>query len=73
MDSNLIYIQSMNCEFILGDNTVFTLYKNYSSNIIDIINDYLINNKIITEPLLKLSIMVVSPKNIIIKSDKKVI
>lgn len=71
VDSNLIYIQSMNCEFILGDNTVFTLYKNYSSNIIDIINDYLINNKIITEPLLKLSIMVVSPKNIIIKSDKK--
>lgn len=71
VDSNLIYIQSINCNFILGDNTVFTLYKNYNSNIIDFINDHLISNKIITDPLLKLSIMVISPNNIIIKSDEK--
>lgn len=72
VDSNLIYIKSSNSKFILGDNTVTTIYKNNNLNVIEHINNYLINNNIIDQHHNKLSIMVVSPNNIIIKTDEPI-
>lgn len=69
--TNIIYVQSeFDNLFILGDNTVYTLYSSDHPSVIDHINQYLKEYNFIERDLNKLSIIVVSPNNIIIKSDE---
>lgn len=68
--TNMIYVKSESDDFfILGDNTVYNLYKSDYPSVIDHINSYLKGIGVIEKDLNKLSIVVVSPNNIIIESN----
>lgn len=68
----LLFVENNNSEFqfLLGDNLVYTIYNNGYNSPLKNINKYLKKYNIIKENLNKIDIMVLSPYNIIIKTDK---
>lgn len=67
----LIFLESKNCNFLLGDNFSYNISDSKYSNNTKPINDWLIKNNVINNFLTDISITVVSPNNIIIKSKEK--
>lgn len=69
INKKTIYLKSDDINFILGDNVVYTLYKSEYSEIMEIINDNFKKHNLKEFNFEKISIMVLSPNNIVIQTD----
>lgn len=71
INKKTIYLRSDDINFILGDNVVYTLYKSEYSEIMDTINDNFKKHNLKEYNFEKISIMVLSPNNVVIQTDGK--